>query len=150
LGKPDILYSYRLHLGSLSARDRELRIADRARYSMAAEAERRRFFAGGFDITLRGRHPWFSALARSYRQAGHNVMELPDGSPNYHFAVTRAFPKEIQISDAAGGFGVLRENRLTADGIELMARDAAALEYPLLALANSVLWQRTSDANLVK
>src|SRR6266481_3050397 len=78
LGKPDILYSYRLHPRSLTARDKELRIADRARYFTSVEAERRKFFTDGFDLKFAGDHAWFSALAQAYRRSGHNVMDIPE------------------------------------------------------------------------
>jgi len=119
LGKPDILYSYRLHPHSLTARDKELRIADRARYFTSVEAERRKFFADGFDIQFAGSHPWFSALAQAYRRSGHNVMDTPQP----------AFRKTITIGD-----------RLQVAGIELIAPTPASLEYPLLAAANAWLW----------
>jgi hypothetical protein len=44
LGKPEILYSYRIHPQSLTSHEKELRIADRARYLTSVEAERRMFF----------------------------------------------------------------------------------------------------------
>jgi len=147
IGKPDILHSYRLHTGSLTARERELFIADRARYFTMVEEERRKFFTGGFDITFVGRHPWFGHLASAYRRSGHNVMEIRGSSAEmqYRYQVTRAFPKSIVIADgtpAEGDFAELRENRLVLPGIEITAVDAATLEYPLLALANSTLWKR--------
>jgi glycosyltransferase involved in cell wall biosynthesis len=121
LGKPDILYSYRLHPRSLTARDKELRIADRARYFTSVEAERRKFFVEGFDIQFAGSHPWFSALAQAYRRSGHNVMDTPQ----------KAFRKSVTIGD-----------RLQVAGIELIAPTPASLEYPLLAAANAMLWNR--------
>ena len=130
LGKPDILYSYRLHPRSLTAREKELRIADRARYFTSVEAERRKFFNEGFDIKFAGDHAWFSALAQAYRRSGHNVMDTAEP----------AFRKSITIGD--GGFAVLRENRLQVAGIELVAQAPSNLEYPLLAAANALLWNR--------
>ena len=70
LGKPDILHSYRLHPHSLTAREKELRISDRARYFTAVEAERRKFFTDTFDIRFTGTHPWFDALEQAYRRFG--------------------------------------------------------------------------------
>jgi glycosyltransferase involved in cell wall biosynthesis len=119
LGKPDILYSYRLHGRSLTARQKELQIADRARYFTSVEAERRKFFTDGFDIQFAGTHPWFSALARAYRRSGHNVMGAPQG----------AFRKTVTIGD-----------RLQVAAIELIAPGPSSLEYPLLAAANAMLW----------
>ena len=151
LAKSSVLYSYRLHPGSLTARDKELRIADRARYFTSVEAERRRFFAEGFDVTLAGEHPWFASLARAYRRSGHNVVEMQADSPveRYRADATRAFSKSIVIGDGRSereSFAVLRGDRLTAGGIELAASSAAGIEYPVLALANSVLWAaRTRD-----
>lgn len=147
LGTSDILHSYRLHPGSLTARDKELLIADRARYFTIVEAERRKLFTGGFDITFVGRHPWFKILASAYRRSGHNVLECPEFTAEaaYRYEVTRAFPKSIMIGDGESDgeyFAGLRDNRLTAAGFELTAIDAGTLEYPLLALANSVLWTR--------
>src|SRR5260370_11107230 len=130
LGKPAILYSSRLHPRSLTAREKELRIADRARYFTSVEAERRTFFNEGFDIQFAGDHVWFSALAQAYRRSGHNVMDTSEP----------VFRKSITIGD--GGFAVLRENRLQVAGIELIAPGPSSLEYPLLAAANALLWNR--------
>jgi glycosyltransferase involved in cell wall biosynthesis len=130
LGKQGILYSYRLHPRSLTAREKELRIADRARYFTAVEAERRKFFIDGFDIQFAGTHAWFSALAEAYRRSGHNVMDTSEP----------AFRKSITIGN--GGLAMLRENRLQVAGIELVAPAPSNLEYPLLAAANALLWNR--------
>lgn len=136
LGKPDILYSYRLHPQSLTAREKELRISDRARYYTSVEAERRKFFTDGFDIQFTGTHVWFSALAQAYRRSGHNVMDTPE----------RAFRKSITVGD--GGFAVLRENRVQVAGVELVAPSPAGLEYPLLAAANAWLWERCGEPRI--
>jgi glycosyltransferase involved in cell wall biosynthesis len=123
LGKADILHSYRLHPHSLTAREKELRISDRARYFTAVEAERRRFFTDRFDIRFTGTHPWVYALAQAYRRSGHTV---------------NASGKSITIGD--GGFAQFWENRVQVAGVELVAPTPAALEYPLLAAANAWLW----------
>jgi glycosyltransferase involved in cell wall biosynthesis len=130
LGKPDILHSYRLHRHSLTAREKELRISDRARYFTSVEAERRKFFTDGFDIQFTGTHPWFASLAQAYRRSGHNVMDTAQN----------AFPKSITIGD--GGFAVVRENSVQVVGVELHALNAPSLEYALLAAANAWLWNR--------
>jgi glycosyltransferase involved in cell wall biosynthesis len=128
LGKPDILHSYRLHPHSLTAREKELRISDRARYFTAVEAERRKFFTDEFDIRFTGAHPWFGALAHAYRRSGHNVIDTAE----------KASSKSITIGD--GGFAQLRENRVQLAGVELITPTPAALEYSLLASANAWLW----------
>jgi glycosyltransferase involved in cell wall biosynthesis len=138
LAKPDILYSYRLQPASLTAREKELRIAERAKYFMSVECERRRFFVDAFDILLVGRHPSLAALARAYRRSGHNVMESAGPA-------LRAFPKSITIAgDGWQGeqFALLRGDRVTLPGLELAASSVRDLEYPLLAAANSWLWRR--------
>jgi len=56
-----------------------------------------------------------------YRRAGYNVMDTPN----------HAFRKTITIGD-----------RLQVAGIELRAPSPSALEYPLLAAANAMLWNR--------
>ncbi len=152
LGRREVLYSYRLHDASLTAREKELRVAERARYYLPLEEERRRFFAGSFDITLAGSHPWFRILAHAYRRAGHNVFEMPDLTPEalYRYRVTRAFPKSILLATdpdfapqpAPDCTVIFQGNRLRAPGGEWLASDAAQVEYPLLALANSFLWRR--------
>lgn len=146
LATPDILHSYRLHPGSLTARDKELLIAERARYFTMIEAERRKFFTSGFDLTFVGQHPWFKELASAYRRSGHNAMECLElsGDSKYRYEVTRAFPKSIIIGDHASPeyFAVLNGNRLILGGLEISAVDPVTLEYPLLALANSSLWNR--------
>ena len=154
-GDPDILYSYRLHRGSLTSRERELRIADRARYALPLEAERRRFFASNFDITFIGHHPWFPELARAYRRSGHNVFEMRDQTEEelYRYRVSRAFEeKSIVISTAVtsfGAFALFEGYRVTAAGREWHAEHPYQIEYPLLALANRVLWCATQPGGCV-
>jgi hypothetical protein len=65
---------------------------------MSVEAQRRRHFLGGFDITFFGEHPWFAELSRMYCDAGHNVMQLGDGPEDaYRYTVTRAHPKRLAV-----------------------------------------------------
>jgi len=145
LGRRQVLYSYRLHADSLTSRARELQIAERARWFKPVEAERRNFFAESFDVTLVGGHPWFAELAGVYRRSGHNAMEIRTITPEalYRHQATRAFSKSIVITDGPrdlGCFALLRGGRLSAAGHEWTATSASSLAYPLLALANSVLW----------
>jgi glycosyltransferase involved in cell wall biosynthesis len=158
LGRRETLYTYRLHSASLTARERELQVAERARYYLPLEEERRRFFAGSFDVTLAGSHPWFRILAHAYRRAGHNVMEIPDLTPEalYRYRVTRAFPKSILIATdpsftlepAPECTFVFQGNRMRAAGSDWLASDPDQVEYPLLALANSWLWRRQERPEL--
>lgn len=147
LGEPDVLYSYRLHAGSLTAQERELRIADRARFAIPHDEERRRFFASSFDITFIGQHPWFHELAQAYRRSGHNVFEMPEQTEDdlYRYRTTRAFTKSIIVSTqltSFGSFALVRDQRITAAGREWFAEHSFQVEYPLLALANRVLWSK--------
>jgi glycosyltransferase involved in cell wall biosynthesis len=158
LGRREILYSYRLHSGSLTARDEELQVAQRARYYLPLEEERRRFFAGSFDVTFTGSHPWFPILAHAYRRAGHNVMDIPDLTPEalYRYRVTRAFPKAILIATDPDFAPppppdctfLFQGTRMRAGGYDWLASDPAQMEYPLLALANSILWRRQERPEL--
>lgn len=140
LGERTPLYSYRLHGDSLTAREGELRIAERTRYFLPLEEERGRQFAGGFDIAFRGSHPWFPDLLRAYRQAGHNAFQ-DDGT----YPEARAFEKRIVV---AGGppdprdFAHLEGGCITAAGMLWHADSAKSLEYPLLAIANAYLASR--------
>jgi glycosyltransferase involved in cell wall biosynthesis len=158
LGRREGLYSYRLHSESLTAREKELQVAERARYYLPLEEERRRFFAASFDITLAGSHPWFRILAHAYRRAGHNVMEIADLSSEalYRYRVTRAFSKSILITTDPNLAPhpqpdctfLFQGNRLRAAGHDWRAGDPAQLEYPLLAVANSFLWRRQEGPKL--
>jgi glycosyltransferase involved in cell wall biosynthesis len=158
LGRREILYSYRLHSGSLTAHEKELQVAQRARYYLPLEEERRRFFADSFDVTLTGSHPWFRILAHAYRRAGHNVMEIPELTPDalYSYRVTRAFSKSILIATdpnfapqpAADCTFLFQGNRMRAAGYDWLASDPTEVEYPLLALANSILWRRQERPEL--
>jgi glycosyltransferase involved in cell wall biosynthesis len=91
------LYRYRLHARSLSAREKELRIVERAMRFMTYAGARRSFFAQPFDISFFGTHSHFVEMAQAYRQAGHNVFEAPvfDEDRQYLFRVTRAYEKSI-------------------------------------------------------
>lgn len=147
LGKRVALYAYRLHNESLTARKDELRIAERTRYFLAEEEERRRFFEGAFDVTLAGDHPWFRPLARAYKQAGHNVFEMRERTDEalYRHRVTRAFSKSITLATSVAESGdafVLSDHTLSAGGQHWGVEDANSLEYPLLAIANALLWAR--------
>ena len=156
LGRRQPLYRYRLHAASLTAREKELRIAERAGYSLALEAERREEFAGGFDVTFIGGHPWFRSLERAYKRAGHNVMNIPavDDDALYVYRATRAYRKALLVGAGAEIAAALRENnqrtvtaalldgRLTMPGLSFSAAGPEAIEYPLLAAANSLLWSR--------
>ncbi|MGH9614585.1 MAG: hypothetical protein ACRD4P_16060, partial [Bryobacteraceae bacterium] len=137
------------------ARERELRIAEHASYFFAAEGERQTFFEDGFDVTFHGKHPLFAHLSRAYRRAGHNVTAIGELSADaqYRYRVTRAYRKAVIVSAAdppatlletGQSFVEMRldENRLSFCGVELAAEEPASLEYPLLAAANSLLWQR--------
>jgi glycosyltransferase involved in cell wall biosynthesis len=158
LGRREVLYSYRLHDASLTAREKELRVAERARYYLPVEEERRRFFASSFDVTLAGSHPWFPILAHAYRRAGHNVFEMPHLTAEalYSYRVTRAFPKSILLAIDAGftpepaprATFLFQGKRMHAAGFEWQASDAGQVEYPLLALANSWLWRRQERPEL--
>jgi len=155
LGSDEPLYRYRLHGAALSAREKELRIAEHAGYFFAAEGERQTFFEDGFDITFHGEHPWFAHLSHAYRRAGHNVMEIGESSADaqYRYWVTRAYRKAVIVSaddvpatllETGQSFVEMRlnANRLSCCGVELAADDPDSLEYPLLAAANSLLWRR--------
>ena len=155
LGNDEPFYRYRLHEASLTARERELRIAEHAGYFFAAEGERQTFFEDGFDVTFNGEHPWFAHLSRAYRRAGHNVTAIGELSADaqYRYRVTRAYRKAVIVS-AADPPATLREtgqsfvemrldeNRLSFCDVKLAADEPASLEYPLLAAANSLLWRR--------
>jgi glycosyltransferase involved in cell wall biosynthesis len=158
LGCRDVLYSYRLHDASLTAREKELRVAERTRYYLPLDEERRRFFASSFDVTLAGSHPWFPILAHAYRRAGHNVFEMPHLTSEawYRYRVTRAFPKSILLATDAGfapepapnATVIFQGKRMRAARFEWQATDAAQVEYPLLAIANSWLWRRQERPEL--
>lgn len=92
LGKPDVLYSYRLHQESLTARERELRITDRVRDFMPVEAARHRLYLDRCDITLQGRHPWFSRLEGLFRENGQKVLV----QTQYH-RITRSAEKSFSL-----------------------------------------------------
>ncbi len=148
LGKRVALYAYRLHNESLTARKVELRIAERTRYFLAEEEERRRFFEGGFDITLVGDHPWFRQLARAYRLAGHNVFEMRERTEEelYRHRATRAFSKSITMAAGepeSSDVFVLGNRTLSLGKRTWRVEDAKSLEYPLLAIANAMLWAGT-------
>lgn len=136
LGKEAPLYSYRLHEGSLTAREKELRLADRTRYYLPLEEERRRFFAQSFDIALLGEHPWFPALGQAYRRAGHNVFEAVELTPgaSYHRQVTRAYSKSIEVRSEQ-----FQGDRFDWGGRRWRVGNMKDLEYPLLAIANAHL-----------
>ncbi|HLK61887.1 MAG TPA: glycosyltransferase [Bryobacteraceae bacterium] len=103
LGVRKPLYHYRLHPSSLTARDKQLRITERMREFVAVEESRRRFFAGSFDITFVGRHPWFPELSKFYKEYGNNVfsMEGLTETARYHYEVTRAFEKSVIVFSSA-------------------------------------------------
>jgi glycosyltransferase involved in cell wall biosynthesis len=150
LGERQILHSYRLHPGSLTARDKELRIAQRTRYFLAVEEERRRFFAESFDITFTGRHPWFRTLAQAYRKAGHNVCEIESFTEQelYLHRVTRAFRKTLVVGTAGtelGELALVQGNRVAIAGQTWTAAAPEQIAYPLLAIANHRLW--SADAS---
>ncbi|MBV8820903.1 MAG: glycosyltransferase family 2 protein [Acidobacteriaceae bacterium] len=142
LGHRGTLYSYRLHPASLTSSDKKLKIADRARYYLPQDEERRRTIAASFDITFEGRHPWFPDLAKLYRTAGHNVFEMLERTEEalYHHSVTRAFPKSLKViagEPRDGYFAALRGTKLYARGRQWTAASPEAIAYPLLALANA-------------
>jgi hypothetical protein len=74
----------------------------------------------------------------------------------YRYRVTRAFPKSILLATDAGfapepapnATVLFQGKRMRAAGFEWQASDAAQVEYPLLALANSRLWRRQERPEL--
>lgn len=139
-----VLYSYRLHAESLSAREKELRISERARYFLPIEAERRRFFAEPFDVEFRGEHPWFGELVSLYRRSGHNARRVGEGANGHYVGeMTRAFRKRIVIGSepSEGVFAVLVGDRVRGPDFELRGGGPAAVAWPVLAAANSRFWR---------
>ncbi len=149
------LYQYRIHDGTLTARQRELRIVERATERVHGDRERRRFLLGPFDITFAGRHEWFPPMAAAYRRDGQNVFEAREMDANAMFLYreTRAHSKAVLIT--RGGYpAALAETgqrifHVEMDGpvarlpgFSLTSRAPEALVYPLLAAANASLWRR--------
>ncbi len=154
-GVEEVLNQYRVHAASLSAREKELRIAERSRRNVEGDRKRRAFYLEPFDITLAGRHEWFAELAAAYRRAGHNVFEARTGTAEevYRYEVSRAHRKAVLITSgtepgrwARTGqefyHAALVGNRVLLGERELGARAAGGIAYPLLAGANASLWVR--------
>ncbi len=157
-GVEETLNEYRVHAASLSAREKELRIAERSRDNVKRDRERRAFLLEPFDITLVGAHPWFGELAESYRRAGHNVFAATTGAAAevYRYEVSRAPRKAVLVTSGAEPgrwartgqqfyHAALEGTRARLGNWELVAT-AAAIAYPLLAGANAALWDRRRRA----
>lgn len=78
LGSDEVLYQYRVHDNTLSARARELRITERARLLMGYERQRAAWFRAPFGVLADDpSRRWLEPL----REAGETVLPWPDAAP---------------------------------------------------------------------
>jgi glycosyltransferase involved in cell wall biosynthesis len=150
-GQRRSLYRYRVHRKSLSSRDTELQITQRVRGFMAAEAERREFFAQPFDLAFFGTHPWFEEIGDKYREAGHHVIE-GNGSARKSLAIFGdGYPLDPRIAAAAVQLTNEAECSIEAEGVSpplrLRANSPCDLLYPILAGANSLAYSRRRESS---
>ncbi len=136
LGTSEVLYRYRVHNASLTARAAELSIEARTTSFLSAEEERRDLYTAPGNFVFQGNHPWFRPLQEILSTAGHCINTAAGSGGDLLIRSTT----RTACTDIPGIMVDKPEIHFHVANDEPEA-GAAALAYPIVALLAQRRWE---------